>query len=150
MHPLADVQASAGYKKYTVWRRNQPTSFFSSHERILAIDGEWIHVMPSEAGGATVFGGSGKTSSIHFSTVIGCKVKSTHPKQFKVSSCLLAIATTSIVLYEAKLTSSQILVLKSERESKKYDFEALSRSEATEIVEEIMKGMDLYKDATMT
>ncbi|KAH0536879.1 hypothetical protein FGG08_006282 [Glutinoglossum americanum] len=126
MHPLADVQASAGYKKYTVWRRNQPTSFFSSHERILAIDGEWIHVMPSEDGGTTVFGGSGKTSSIHFSTVIGCKVKRTHPKQFK------------------------ILVLKSERESKKYDFEALSRSEAAEIVEEIMKGMDLYKDATMT
>ncbi|KAI9861792.1 MAG: hypothetical protein M1813_005141 [Trichoglossum hirsutum] len=121
MHPLADVQASAGYKKYTVWRRNQPTSFFSSHERILAIDGEWIHVMPSEAGGATVFGGSGKTSSIHFSTVIGCKVKHTHPKQFK------------------------ILVLKSERESKKYDFETLSRSEAAEIVEEIMKGMELYK-----
>ncbi|KAI9768029.1 MAG: hypothetical protein M1840_005341 [Geoglossum simile] len=125
MHPLADVQASAGYKKYSVWRRNQPTSFFSSHERILAIDGEWIHIMPSDAAGATVFGGTGKTTSIHFSTVIGCKVKHTHPKQFK------------------------ILVLKSERESKKYDFEALSRPEATEVVEEIMKGMELYKDATM-
>ena len=48
-----------------------------------------------------------------------------------------------------RLTWYQILVLKSERESKKYDFEALSRPEAAEIVEEIMKGMDLYKDVTV-
>jgi target of rapamycin complex 2 subunit MAPKAP1 len=88
MHPLADVQASTGYKKYLVIRRNQASAIFANQERTLAIDGEWIHIMPNEAGGTTVWGvggGSGKTTSIHFSTVIGCKVKRSHPKQFKVS-----------------------------------------------------------------
>jgi target of rapamycin complex 2 subunit MAPKAP1 len=103
MHPLADVQASAGYKKYSVWRRNQPTSFFSSHERILAIDGEWIHIMPSDATGATVFGGSGKTTSIHFSTVIGCKVKRTHPKQFKVGCVYIFFFTMALLLWTFKI-----------------------------------------------
>jgi hypothetical protein len=40
-------------------------------------------------------------------------------------------------------------MLKSEREHKKYDFEAANREEASEIVEEITKGMNLYKDATL-
>ncbi|KAJ6263238.1 hypothetical protein Dda_1799 [Drechslerella dactyloides] len=42
-----DVLSSAGYQKFTVWRK-MPMSFISRHERVLAIDGEYVHIMPSD------------------------------------------------------------------------------------------------------
>ncbi|KAI9723382.1 MAG: hypothetical protein M1812_001266 [Candelaria pacifica] len=121
LHPLAQNQDILGntapYKRYNVVRK-QPMSFTPSHPRILAIDGEYIHIMPGDTG-KTLFDSGAKTSTIHFSSVVGCKVSRRHPKTFRV------------VVYK-------------ERESKRYDFEAQSVAEAADIVSEIKKGIEPY------
>ncbi len=123
IHPLAQNQDILGntatYKRYNVVRK-QPMSFTPSHPRILAIDGEYIHIMPGDTG-KTLFDSGAKTSTIHFSSVVGCKVSRRHPKTFRV------------VVYK-------------ERESKRYDFEAASVAEAADIVREIKKGIEPYND----
>lgn len=53
-------------------------SFMSRHERILAIDGEYVHIMPSLAQD------SSKTTSIHISTIVGCKTYRKQPSLFKI------------------------------------------------------------------
>ncbi|EWZ34948.1 hypothetical protein FOQG_03695 [Fusarium oxysporum f. sp. raphani 54005] len=119
-HPLAreslkqDELSNASYKKYTVWRK-QPMRIVGMSERILVIDGEYIHIMPA-SGGKALHDGSGKTTTVHFSNVVGCKVLRKHPTNVK------------LVVYKAT-------------ESKRYDFEARSALEAAEIVEELKKGM---------
>ena len=88
-HPLAqeavkqDELGSANYRKYTVWRK-QPMRFVGMNERVLAIDGEYLHIMPASTG-KTMFEGQGKTTTVHFSNVVGCKVTRRHPTNFKVS-----------------------------------------------------------------
>ncbi|KAI9702479.1 MAG: hypothetical protein M1836_000959 [Candelina mexicana] len=123
LHPLAQNQDFLGntatYKRYNVVRK-QPMSFTPSHPRILAIDGEYIHIMPGDTG-KTLFDTGAKTSTIHFSSVVGCKVSRRHPKTFRV------------VVYK-------------ERESKRYDFEAQSVAEAAEIVSEVKKGIEPFND----
>jgi len=122
-HPLAqevikqDQLGSANYRKYTVWRK-QPMRFVGLNERVLAIDGEYLHIMPASAG-KTMFEGQGKTTTVHFSNVVGCKVTRRHPTNFKV------------VIYKST-------------ETKRYDFEAKSAEEAVEIVFEIKKGISPY------
>jgi hypothetical protein len=88
-HPLAqgetvkaDEMGSANYRKYTVWRK-QPMRFVGMNERVLAIDGEYLHIMPASTG-KTMFEGQGKTTTVHFSNVVGCKVTRRHPTNFKV------------------------------------------------------------------
>jgi target of rapamycin complex 2 subunit MAPKAP1 len=89
-HPLAqesvkqDELGSANYRKYTVWRK-QPMRFVGMNERVLAIDGEYLHIMPASTG-KTMFEGQGKTTTVHFSNVVGCKVTRRHPTNFKVRS----------------------------------------------------------------
>ena len=89
-HPLAqesikqDELGSANYRKYTVWRK-QPMRFVGLNEKILAIDGEYLHIMPAQTG-KTMFEGQGKTTTVHFSNVVGCKVTRRHPTNFKVRS----------------------------------------------------------------
>ncbi|KAL7626861.1 Component of a membrane-bound complex containing the Tor2p kinase [Parahypoxylon ruwenzoriense] len=122
-HPLAQetmMQDEAGsgdmkYKKYTVWRK-QPIRF-GMNERILAIDGEYVYIMPSSGGKALREGG--KTTTVHFSNIIGCSVSRRHPTNFK------------------------LLVYK-DTESKRYDFEAKNTQEAQEIVRELKKGIFPY------
>lgn len=98
-HPLAqeaikqDELGSANYRKYTVWRK-QPMRFVGLNERILAIDGEYLHIMPTSTG-KTMFEGQGKTTTVHFSKVVGCKVTRRHPTNFKVC---LALFLPDIVL----------------------------------------------------
>lgn len=89
LHPLAreaikqDPALSANFiKKYTVWRK-QPMRFVAMNERVIGIDGEYLHIMPSSTG-KTMFEGQGKTTTVHFSNVIGCKVTRRHPTNFKV------------------------------------------------------------------
>jgi target of rapamycin complex 2 subunit MAPKAP1 len=88
-HPLAkellkqDELTNTNYKKYTVWRK-QTMKIMGANERILAIDGEYVHIMPS-SGGKAVLDGGGKTTTVHFSNVVGCKVSRRHPTNFKVS-----------------------------------------------------------------
>jgi len=123
-HPLAqetpkqDQLGSANYKKYTVWKK-QPMRFVGMNERVLAIDGEYLHIMPASTG-KTMFDGQGKTTTVHFSNVIGCKVTRRHPTNFKV------------VVYKGTETN------------KRYDFEAKTAAEAAEIVYEIKKGINPY------
>ncbi|KJZ76083.1 hypothetical protein HIM_04539 [Hirsutella minnesotensis 3608] len=124
-HPLAretpkqDELGNANYKKYTVWRK-QPMRIVGMSERVLLIDGEYIHIMPA-SGGKAIHDGSGKTTTVHFSNVIGCKVPRKHPTNVK------------LVIYRAT-------------ESKRYDFEARSADEAAEIVAELKKGISPYRE----
>ncbi|KAI0011813.1 SIN1-domain-containing protein [Xylariaceae sp. FL0662B] len=123
-HPLAQEamkqdEAGSGnvnYKKYTVWRK-QTMRFVGMNERMLAIDGEYVYIMPSSGGKATREGG--KTTTVHFSNVIGCSVSRRHPTHFK------------LLVYKAT-------------ESKRYDFEAKNTQEAAEIVRELKKGVNPY------
>lgn len=87
-HPLAreavkqDEIGSANYRKYTVWRK-QPMRFVGMNERTIAIDGEYLHIMPVSTS-KNMFEGQGKTTTVHFSNVVGCKVTRRHPSTFKV------------------------------------------------------------------
>ncbi|KAL6901760.1 putative stress activated mitogen activated protein kinase interacting protein Sin1 [Trichoderma evansii] len=124
-HPLAreviqpDELPSANYKRYTVWRK-QPMRIVGMSERVLVIDGEYIHIVPASGGKAMQEGG-GKTTTVHFSNVIGCKVPRKHPTNVK------------LVVYKAT-------------ESKRYDFEARGADEAAEIVAELKKGISPYRE----
>ncbi|KAG9243511.1 stress-activated map kinase-interacting protein-like protein [Calycina marina] len=124
IHPLSqeagkqDELGSTNYRRYTVWRK-QPMRFVGMNERVIAIDGEYLHIMPSTTT-KTMFEGQGKTTTVHFSNVVGCKVMRRHPTTFKV------------VVYKAAETN------------KRYDFEAKSADEASEIVLEIKKGISPY------
>lgn len=111
--------AATGGKRYQVIRR-QPLSFAPSHPRMLALDGEYVHIMPAATLGGDGEGVvSGKTTSVHLSSVVGCKVSRKHPKMIRM------------LVYR-------------EKETKRYDFEAQSREEAAEIVGEIRKGVERF------
>ncbi|KAM3560943.1 hypothetical protein ARSEF4850_003431 [Beauveria asiatica] len=121
VHPLArealkqDELSNEGYS-YTVWRK-QPMRLVLS-ERLLMIDGEYIHIKPA-SGGKALHDSTSKTTTVHFSNVIGCKVARKHPTNFK------------LVVYRAT-------------ETKRYDFEARNADEAAEIVSELKKGIAPY------
>ncbi|KAH7038176.1 stress-activated map kinase interacting protein 1-domain-containing protein [Microdochium trichocladiopsis] len=123
-HPLAqeamlkqdEAGVNVNYKKYTVWRK-QPMRFVGLNERTLAIDGEYVYIMPSSGGKTTREGG--KTTTVHFSNVVGCSVSRRHPTHFK------------LMVYKAT-------------ETKRYDFEARNTVEAAEIVQELKKGVAPY------
>jgi len=87
MHPLSQKQdvlgSTARYKKYNVIRK-QPMSFTPSHQRVLLMDEDYLHILPGEAG-KTLFDTSAKTSRVPFSVIVGCKVSRRHPKTFRVS-----------------------------------------------------------------
>jgi len=131
LHPLAQDAIGLGlvgginanYRRYNVIRK-QPMSFAPSHQRSLALDGDYMHIMPSDTGKERVFDAAqGKTTTIHFSSVVGCKVNRKNPRTFRV-------------------------VVFKERETKRYDFEASSADEASEIVHEIKRGIEPFR-ATM-
>ncbi|KAL1899455.1 Component of a membrane-bound complex containing the Tor2p kinase [Sporothrix stenoceras] len=132
-HPLAREALRAGpgnggidqindanYKKYTVWRR-QGLKIMGSSERVLTIDGEYVHISHAANMGTVGAGGQGKITTVHFSNVVGCKVSLRHPTHFK------------LIVYKAT-------------ESKRYDFEAKTADEATEIVGELKKAMSPYSN----
>ncbi|KAL7268156.1 Component of a membrane-bound complex containing the Tor2p kinase [Rhizina undulata] len=115
---IPELMGSKDYLKFTVFRKAS-MSFMSRHERILAIDGEYVHIMPSDQ--KTLFESSSKTTSIHISTIIGCKTYRKAPNNFK------------------------IVVLKPQRESKRYDFEAVSEEQAGELVAALRKAMMSFR-----
>ena len=89
MHPLAQnaemLNSTVKYKKYNVIRK-QPMSFAPSHQRVLLMDEDYMHILPGETG-KTLFDNSVKTSRVPFSMIVGCKVSRRHPKTFRVSRC---------------------------------------------------------------
>ncbi|EON64433.1 hypothetical protein W97_03664 [Coniosporium apollinis CBS 100218] len=132
LHPLAQKQDlfvalnTASYKRYAVTRK-QPMSFSSSSSRILALDGEYMHIMPAENHPNTtnkIFEAPAKTTTVPFSSIVGSKVSRRHPRMFRV-------------------------VVFKERETKRYDFEASSQAEAAEIVREIKKGVERFNEGVV-
>ncbi|KAK4943632.1 Component of a membrane-bound complex containing the Tor2p kinase [Elasticomyces elasticus] len=120
----AAILALTGGKRYNVIRR-QPMSFTPSHPRVLALDGEYMHILPGESSKHLANDNletiaMGKTTSVHFSTVVGVKVSRKHPKMLRV-------------------------FVWRDRETKRYDFEANSREEAAEVAGEIRRGMERFK-----
>ena len=91
MHPLAQnsdmLSNTAKYKKYNVIRK-QPMSFTPSHQRVLLMDEDYMHILPGETGKG-LFDSSVKTSRVPFSMIVGCKVSRRHPKTFRVSQRLI-------------------------------------------------------------
>lgn len=175
-HPLArehvkqDELGSANYKKYIVWRK-QAMRLVGLSERLLVIDGEYIHIVPA-AGGKAAHNAGGKTTTVHFSNVIGCKVLRKHPTNVKVSFVPVPPPTLTwksgslpcvrlpgrgvvgwggVVLLgrPAMLKRADMvvqLVVYKATESKRYDFEARSTDEAAEIVSELKKGIAPYHE----
>ncbi|KAK4140340.1 stress-activated map kinase interacting protein 1-domain-containing protein [Dichotomopilus funicola] len=122
-HPLAkevakqeELGVAPSYRKYTVWRK-QAMRLLS--EKLFAIDGEYVHIMP--ASGGKLSEGDGKSTTVHFSNVVGCKVSRKHPTNFK------------LVVYKST-------------ESKRYDFVTSSAEYAAEIVTELKKGISPYRE----
>ena len=98
MHPLAQnsemLKITAKNKRYIVIRK-QPMSFAPSHQRVLLMDEDYMHILPGEAG-KTLFDSSVKTSRVPFSMIVGCKVSRRHPKTFRVGQFLtLTLRNTS-------------------------------------------------------
>lgn len=85
-HPLGQKQdmlgSSSKFKKYNVTRK-QPMSFAPSHQRVLMLDEDFMHILPGETG-KTLFESSGKSSRVPYSMIVGCKVSRRHPKTFRV------------------------------------------------------------------
>ncbi|KAF2112798.1 stress-activated map kinase-interacting protein-like protein [Lophiotrema nucula] len=131
VHPLSKHSndlvptTTSYYRRYAVLRK-QPMSFASSTSRILALDNEYMHIMPGETGNTTstkaLFEQPGKTTTVHFSSIVGSKVSKKHPRMFRV------------IVYK-------------ERETKRYDFEAQSADEAVEIVREIKRGVERFQES---
>ncbi|TFY77859.1 hypothetical protein EWM64_g6153 [Hericium alpestre] len=100
---------TAAYKKYTVFRKLP--MLVGRHERVLAIDGAYIHVMPSSNRAKAVFD-SGKTSSYHIKSVVACQQSTKQPSTFR-------------------------FVVHRDGGNKRYDFEAENAKCAAEIVQTI-------------
>ncbi|KAF8804772.1 hypothetical protein BYT27DRAFT_7194364 [Phlegmacium glaucopus] len=100
---------TAAYKKYTIYRKMP--MLVARQERTLAIDGVYIHIMPSTNKAKAVFD-SGKTSSYHIKSIADCQQSATTPSIFK-------------------------LILTRGAKNKRYDFEAESPKYAAEIVQTI-------------
>ncbi|KAI7786569.1 stress-activated map kinase-interacting protein [Diaporthe eres] len=122
-HPLAkealaqeELSRNSNFRRYVVYRK-QTMRFAGLNERLFAIEGEYVHVTPS-SGGKPLADSSSKTTTVHFSNVVGCNLSRRHPSQFK-------------------------FVILRDGESKRYDFETKSADEANEIVTAIKQGMSL-------
>ncbi|KAI8986781.1 stress-activated map kinase interacting protein 1-domain-containing protein [Trametes punicea] len=95
------------YRKYTVYRK--VPMLVARTARVLAIDGGYIHIIPTVTKAKHVFD-SGKTSSYHLKSVVTCSQSSKNSATFK------------------------LVVHSGAERSKRYDFEAESPKLAAEIV----------------
>ncbi|KAF9459128.1 stress-activated map kinase interacting protein 1-domain-containing protein [Collybia nuda] len=103
---------TAGYKKYTIYRK--APMLLARQERTLAIDGVYIHIMPSTNKAMKAVFDSGKTSSYHIKSIADVQ--------------------------QTGKTSIFKLLLSRGGSNKRYDFEAESPRLAGEIVQTI-KGL---------
>ncbi|KAI9151206.1 Component of a membrane-bound complex containing the Tor2p kinase [Blastocladiella emersonii ATCC 22665] len=116
------LSAVSAYKKFTVVRK-MPL-FLGRQERVLAIDGEYLHILPTDN---KQFFDSVKTSSYHVSSVISCK-------QSKKVAAVFRLEVLRNPHGERAVPSlSAVEAFTGSREGKTYDFEAGSAAEATEI-----------------
>ncbi|KAH9958015.1 stress-activated map kinase interacting protein 1-domain-containing protein [Russula dissimulans] len=104
---------TAAYKKYTVYRKMP--MIVGKHERTLAIDGPYVHIMPTANKAAKAVFDSGKTSSYHINSVVSCQSAKSSSSAFRI-------------------------VVHRDGGNKRYEFEAESAKLANEIVQTI-KGL---------
>ncbi|VVT49163.1 uncharacterized protein SAPINGB_P002134 [Magnusiomyces paraingens] len=113
--------AAGGFYRYKVWRR-QPMSFIARHERVLTIDGDYIHLVPAED---PAWYDSLKTSSFHVSQMVKCKTSRKVPTNFKI-------------------------VVNKNNGTKRYDLEAPTKESAEEIVTRLKTVFSRYLLKTST
>jgi hypothetical protein len=115
--PDLDFNASqdftAAYKKYTVYRKMP--MIIGKQERTLAIDGPYIHIMPTANKAAKAVFDNGKTSSYHINSLFSCQSGKTPSSAFR------------IVVHRGSGDSAH----------KRYEFEAENPKLANEIVQTI-------------
>lgn len=109
---------SGAYHKYKVWRRQQ-MSLINKHERTLALDGDYVYIVPPE--GKMHWHENVKTKSFHISQVILVKKSKRVHEYFK------------------------LYVRRGPEDIKRYYFEAVSAQECTEIVTRITNLLNAYK-----
>ncbi|KAF7972458.1 hypothetical protein HWV62_17944 [Athelia sp. TMB] len=95
----AAMDFTAAYKKYTVYRKMP--MLVARQERGLAIDGAYIHIMPSASKARAVFD-NGKTTSFNIKSIVACQQSTKSSSIFK------------------------LVVQHDNRRNKRYDFEAES------------------------
>ncbi|KAI7820970.1 stress-activated map kinase interacting protein 1-domain-containing protein [Gamsiella multidivaricata] len=91
------------YREYTLNRKRRG-GYVGHHEQVLAIDGDYIRIMPSST--KTLLFDSGKTASYLKSTIHDCKQSRKAPSSFK------------------------LVVIRGDREKKTYEFEAKNPQQA--------------------
>lgn len=109
---------SGAYHKYKVWRRQQ-MSLMNKHERALALDGDYIYIVPPEK--HLHWHENVKTKSIHISQVYFVGKSKRVPEYFK------------------------LFIRRGQQDLKRYYFEAVSSQECTEIVSRIQNSLSAYK-----
>ncbi|TIA71284.1 hypothetical protein E3P92_03021 [Wallemia ichthyophaga] len=109
---------TSAYRKYTVNRRI--LGLVGKHERTLAIDGDWIHLMPHEQKAALI-DSSTKTRSYHAANIKACKQVKKGEHHFKLD------------------------FWRGGNHVKRYEFEAESVREANEIITQVKNLMALFK-----
>ncbi|KAL1918770.1 uncharacterized protein VTP21DRAFT_2792 [Calcarisporiella thermophila] len=115
---VTSSEYTTAYKKYTVNRKTPVLMGMGRHERVLAIDGEYIHLMPPEQKFDKT-----KTSSYHISSVISCKQSKKVPTNFK-------------------------LMVYKNRDTKAYELEVETAKEAHEICARIQFLIQVHKNET--
>ncbi|EJT43332.1 AVO1-like protein [Saccharomyces kudriavzevii IFO 1802] len=110
---------TGAYHKYKVWRRQQ-MSFINKHERTLAIDGDYIYIVPPE--GRMHWHDNVKTKSLHISQVVLVKKSKRVPEHFKI-----------------------LVRREGQDDIKRYYFEAVSDQECTEIVTRLQNLLSAYR-----
>ncbi|KAI1314843.1 hypothetical protein EDD11_001668 [Mortierella claussenii] len=100
------------YREYTLNRKRRG-GYVGHHEQVLAIDGDYIRIMPSST--KTLLFDSGKTASYLKNTIYDCRQSRKAPGHFKLA------------------------VIRGDREKKTYEFEAKSPQQAQEICQRIMQ-----------
>ncbi|KAJ3918263.1 stress-activated map kinase interacting protein 1-domain-containing protein [Lentinula edodes] len=73
---------TAAYKKYTIYRKLP--MLVARQEKTLAIDGQYVHIMPSTNKAAKAVFDSGRTISYHIKTIVDCQQSSKTPLNFKL------------------------------------------------------------------
>ncbi|EDO16307.1 hypothetical protein Kpol_1053p45 [Vanderwaltozyma polyspora DSM 70294] len=109
---------TGAYHKYRVWRRQQ-MSLINKHERTLALDGDYIYIVPPDR--HMHWHENVKTKSFHISQVVLVKRSKRIPEYFK------------------------IYVKRGQDDIKRYYFEAVSLDECKEIVSRIQSLLSAYR-----
>ncbi|KAG0258196.1 hypothetical protein BG011_003429 [Mortierella polycephala] len=100
------------YREY-ILNRKRRGGYVGHHEQVLAIDGDYIRIMPSST--KMLLFDSGKTASYLKNTIHDCRQSRKAPNHFK------------------------LIVIRGDREKKTYEFEAKTQQQAHEICQRIMQ-----------